>query len=281
MIMRCWKYSYGNRFIATIYAEVSYSAVLQQLSRHRSFSLSVGSSRAMELSRPFVPDWRGDRGSMFRQGELPGWKKALANIVWVGADYGSRLAYRMLRTLRVHLQHAQLVRKPFVMVPVYITGADYAWQHFLQLRLASDAQSDIRNFANDIRYILETTKSVEVDEKLLVGPYLEEPVPIGIALQLPHAPTPVSLSANDPSPVDPGLKRLCMAIAKVGRITTGKHGAEMDEYSAISWARRAYNMRHASVFEHHYAIDTSRSQCNPLRIGFSVRDLILPGYGIA
>ena len=263
MVIDIWKFkSTGGFEVATVYGEIPYGAVLPQLSRHRSFSLSVGSSRALLLKRRFVPMWQAASGGMFGQGEVGKIKRLWANAIWSLCDFVTALGCKSLIVSGIHLQHAQLMRKPFVYVPIYITGSIHAWEHFFRLRISNEAQVEIRRFAEEIRDKMLSTVSKITPNNVIVGPYLEKPVN-------PRAITAFTgISVADRDTLD-----LAKAICKVGRITTGRHTLEVEDDFALRWVKRAYAMQHASVFEHHYMID-GQLRPTPLRKALSVRDML-------
>ncbi|GIV86049.1 MAG: hypothetical protein KatS3mg054_0078 [Chloroflexus sp.] len=111
-VMDVWVFSApGDRdnWVASALVDVPYAAVLQQLSRHRSFSLSVGSSRVMELSLDFKPIWRTQpQGKMFSQGFPSLTQLIIAKSVWRMARAINYGLSRIMRTAGIHKQHYSL-----------------------------------------------------------------------------------------------------------------------------------------------------------------------------
>ncbi|MEM4203305.1 MAG: FAD-dependent thymidylate synthase [Candidatus Methanomethylicaceae archaeon] len=265
-VLRAWKFlGPGSWWFATVYARISYSATLQQITRHRWFSFSVGSARAHDLVLNFRPDWQmaKGRGGMFSQAHAPKWAQRLANAIWFYAKSNARFASWLLRSIGIHRQHASLPVKPYATVPIYITGSKEAWENFWALRLDKTAQADIRNFA---------AMSLEILDNIDPEPYAPGKI-VGAYLPYPLSMDAVKTIVDEKTLGDHGVA-LCFAVTKIGRVTTNRQELSLTPAEAVLWANRAYRLRHASVFEHHAIIYNDREFLNPLRRALNVRNLL-------
>lgn len=260
MVNKVWKW---EGYVQTALVTIPYSAVLQQLTRHRSFAFSVESSRASDLSLGFVPLWttRGD-GRMFDQRQPTTFQKAMFNISWHLGKQAARAVSMALRLAGAHRQHWQLPLKPYALVDAVISGSPYAWEHFFHLRLHKTSQREIRALAEELKCCFQT-------EPLLVryghfhGPYLEQPVrSLGVADAI-----------RKDKPTEEALK-VAQAITRVGRVSTGKLAHSVDDESAWRFVQRAYKLEHASVFEHHWVPRSPWYRSGPFRGCATLREAL-------
>lgn len=137
--------------------EVNFPMFVQaQLLRHRSFSFSVQSSRAVPLSaaiarvreRPCVPiRWGAVERGMVATRDAD--RAGEAHAEWcMAADAAAGTAERLL-ALGIHQEVASRVLAPFQWCRAIVTGTD--WENFFALRIDEHAQAEIRALAEAIR----------------------------------------------------------------------------------------------------------------------------------
>lgn len=253
-------------YVSTFNFDISYSAVLQQITRHRSFAFSVQSSRASEMNMGFVPHFQAHGGNrMFSATELGRFRLQLAKTIWMLSKLTARGFSFCLKSLGVHRQHYQLIVKPYSMVSVFMSGSDYAWDHFINLRTDKNAQIEIRHLAESIRDVLFSERSVwtsTLDQNVFYGPFING-FRIGIDAYK-------CFIGDKPSQEGYILAR---AVARVGRISTSKHSEDLSDEDALRWVRRAYRFQHSSVFEHHW-VALSGHRSGPFVNTVSLRELL-------
>ena len=265
-VISVWKYDR----VWTAFVKVPYSAVLQQWTRHRSFSFSVESSRAVDLELTYTPLWRSQETKrMFSQSKIEGVKELTANLLWKAAKYNNLLYSYLLKGLGVHKQHYNLPIKPFSMVDMYVTGSPYAWNHFFNLRCSEKdgAQSDIAYITQKLRDLFNQEKTQESQFNFINGPYIKTPVNLEEFVEHKH-------DFFEPAYRDK-FGELVEAIARVGRVSTGSGGQLITPESAERFVKRAITLNHASVFEHHWTPTRSPvRRYGPLQGAKSVRYLL-------
>jgi len=124
--------------------------------RHRSFSYSVASTRAIPSEKlrqrvrqnPATIAWWGkNQRGMVAQEELTGETLAAAKKAWDEGMEASLLLAIRLEELGLHKQIANRVLEPWMDVEQLTTGTDFT--NFFALRRHRDAQPEIQRIAND------------------------------------------------------------------------------------------------------------------------------------
>lgn len=122
--------------------------ILAEITRHRSFSFSVGSSRARPFKRqrdliscPII-FWGKQRAGMSATEEIK--NPALAELIWNYAAYCAIFFGWLLNKLGVHKQITNRLIEPFIFVDVVMTGTGEAWLHLFALRIEKTAQPEIQ-----------------------------------------------------------------------------------------------------------------------------------------
>ena len=128
--------------------------LLAEIERHRVFSFSVGSSRAIPVSRrieearkdPVIPlHWGKNQGGMKAEKELGLGDRVEARAWWlVARDSAVRYAEELAH-LCVHKQVVNRVLEPFVFVKVLVTATE--WANFFTLRCHPDSQPEMQEVA--------------------------------------------------------------------------------------------------------------------------------------
>lgn len=125
-----------------------------QVLRHRVFSSSVSSARAIQPAkyRKLVADnpvrplqFGGAKKGMVAGQPLTGWAQEAASIAWHNALENALRAHEELEQLGVHQEVANRLLAPFAHVTHLVTSTE--WANWYDLRLAPDAQPEIRELA--------------------------------------------------------------------------------------------------------------------------------------
>ncbi len=146
----------GNRIISWVVSMPT--LVHYQLIRHRMFSVSVSSLRAVPVQRltdrvgadPYIPEVWGSNQKGMQPGEeldpaqarasQEDWRAALKNQLWYAGA---------LKNRGVHKELVNKLLSPFSWTTMIITATD--WKNFFQLRCHPDAQYEIRKLAEMMR----------------------------------------------------------------------------------------------------------------------------------
>jgi thymidylate synthase ThyX len=144
--------------------------ILPQVLTHRVFSRNTSSSRAIPVARliadverdPFIPrEWRyaADRG--MQPGEMMSQGDAMsARMRWVAAMEFSVVTAGEMVNRHVSKEHVNRILEPYAHVSMIITATE--WENFLQLRLDSHSQIEIRDLAEAIRDAMESSTPREL-----------------------------------------------------------------------------------------------------------------------
>lgn len=217
--------------------------VLAEITRHRMFSFSVGSSRAIPVKKqldevydnPAWPiEWGSEKPGMQGGDELTGedLREAQALFERVNA-YTVNQLYQYLEahpldqegSVRLHKSLLNRLIEPFMWTTLIITGTE--WDNFFALRCHPLAQPELREVAYDMRIVYEASKPKEID-------YLDWHIPY--------------TTEEDGS----FKERLVMSVARCAWVSTASHDGD----HSFEACQRMYdrlkdaNPMHASPFEH-------------------------------
>ena len=227
-----------------------------ELLRHRMFSFSAASSRAISLEKhisnvinesycpaPFTKDCKG----MSAKENITERNSAFASKVWANAKSKMVDFALGLKSLEVHKQHASRLLQPFEYTEYLITATDF--QNFWNLRCPNYTSDGIRYFSK--KYSLKgatntSTAQPEIQElaELMYNAYIEhEPTVLGKGVW--HIP----FSDNIPSSYSI-LACLKIASARMARISYLNHDGTTDLEADLKLADRLISAGHWSVFEH-------------------------------
>lgn len=210
--------------------------------RHRAFSYSVASNRAIPTKRllgmvgadPFVPARfpRNGKG-MSPDGWMEGTHAEDARLVWLDARDDALAHAERLGAAGVHKQIANRVLAPFQWVTQLTTGDVLAYENFFAQRCHPDAQAEIRTIADMVRAAWDDGRPV----RLAVGEW-----------HLPFVDA-AHLRGEDNLPLA-DLKRLSVArSARTSYLThDGEHSTEADV--ALHDRLLVQTPPHLSPFEH-------------------------------
>jgi thymidylate synthase ThyX len=138
--------------------------ILAELSRHRMFSLSVASSRAIPVKKrieavindPFIPEEFGRNQKGMQAGEmLPLSVGQQAAEIWKQQLVSATYTARTLDLLNVHKQWANRVLEPFSWCTAVITATEF--NNFFHLRCHPDAQPEFQKLAGMMRDVMEAS----------------------------------------------------------------------------------------------------------------------------
>lgn len=131
---------------------------------HRTFSRNASSNRARGtraiirevLTDPVVPVWWGaDERGMVATSELSGWRRALAQRLWLLGRYPAVGLALLLDRLGLHKQLVNRVLEPWQWITVLYTATD--WENFFRQRCHPDAQPEFRAVAELMRRAYEAS----------------------------------------------------------------------------------------------------------------------------
>jgi hypothetical protein len=125
-----------------------------ELMTHRVFSRNASSSRAIpvrkvlkaivrEPARPVF--WGKNQAGMQAAGELQGWRRWVAEKLFMGARYPMVGVVWALNKLGLHKQLANRLLEPWSHITVLITATE--WENFFALRLDPAAQPEMQELA--------------------------------------------------------------------------------------------------------------------------------------
>lgn len=143
----------GNR-LTTFVITGFWKPILQDIARHRSLSLSAGSSRAIPswrfrrqvLERPFIPSyWGRNRPGMQASAELTGWRRTVARLAWTYGRFAAVLLSFVLDKVGLHKQLVNRVLEPWTVVDLVVSATE--WNNFFALRDHKDAQPELQAIA--------------------------------------------------------------------------------------------------------------------------------------
>lgn len=226
--------SWYNRLITL---EVTYwRGVHAEHLRHRMFSFSVASSRAIPTRKmlqhvlwyPYVPESFGRLIPGMQSGEPLGpvaqW---VCRRAWLLARWPVLAVVLLLLLLKVHKQWCNRLLEPWLWVTVIVTGGIEAWEGFWKLRCHKDAEPHIRRMAEMTRDLVRSSKPRVLGRGDI------------------HAPMVGEIRATSE-------EKLLISAGRCAAVSYNNHGAGLDPAKDIQRAERmlAADPPHASPFEH-------------------------------
>lgn len=219
------------------------------LLRHRVFSRSVASNRAIPVKRmilnaTYCPELFGSAQAGMSGGEpLTGWRGFGAQLVWRAHGACSKLSALAMAKLGVHKEHANRLLQPHVWVTELISGTE--WQNFFDLRIHAAAQPEARTIAELILEAREGSKPKILKQgewHLPFAPTVEE-----IAL------VTTQLNAEKQEPVMWTERRFIAAKISTGRcarLSYEQHNGVREPLADYKLFKRLAESRHLSPSEH-------------------------------
>jgi hypothetical protein len=209
--------------------------ILAELSRHRMFSLSVASSRAIPVKKrieavindPFIPEEFGRNQKGMQAGEmLPTSVGQQAAEMWKQQLVSATYTARTLDLLNVHKQWANRVLEPFSWCTAVITATEF--NNFFHLRCHPDAQPEFQKIAGMMRDAMEASTP--------------QPV-VSYGWHLPYT----DLRAW----FVPGHKHAALvSAARCARVSYLTHDGKRDTETDLALATKLLAAGHMSPFEH-------------------------------
>lgn len=213
---------------------------------HRVFSRNASSSRAIPVKRmieqvrnnPVVPPkiFMNQKG-MVGETEADPVTTTAFHVLWEEAAENACKTAEMMERLGIHKQHVNRILEPFQYIKVIVTATD--WYNFFVLRLAPDAQPEMRELANAIydemnRYHNKAVGVLELDKEHSVVslPYITDEDIKEIGKEEYH--TLMKISA-----------------ARCARVSYNNHdGSKPDIKKDLELYGHLYNSKHMSPMEH-------------------------------
>lgn len=216
---------------------------------HRVFSRNASSSRAIPVKRmieqvdsnPVVPPKvYMNKAGMVGDVEAPLGVTADFYNLWLDAASNAVEIAKNMEKLGIHKQHINRILEPFQYIKVIVTATD--WYNFFVLRLAPDAQPEMRELAGAIydemeRYRNETVGCIAVPTSL--GEYT--------VISLPY------ITDEDVKEIGEEEYHLLMKIsaARCARVSYNNHdGSKPDIKKDLKLYDHLYNSKHMSPMEH-------------------------------
>lgn len=132
--------------------------ILAEISKHRVFSMSAQSTRAVPVNKfitmvnetPFIPAEFGRNQSGMQSTEpLSLAEQEIARNIWIESSQSARVCAEKLRDLQVHKQFCGRILEPYLWQKTVITATEF--DNFFSLRLHKDAQPELRVLAEKMK----------------------------------------------------------------------------------------------------------------------------------
>ena len=213
---------------------------------HRVFSRNASSSRAIPVKRmieqvrknPVIPPkvFMNQRG-MVGETEADPVTTTAFHVLWEEAAENAYKTADMMERLGIHKQHVNRILEPFQFIKVIVTATE--WDNFFVLRLAPDAQPEMRELASAIynemkRYHNKDVGVLELDKEHIV-------------VSLPY------ITDEDIKEVGKEEYHLLMKIsaARCARVSYNNHdGSKPDIKKDLELYEHLYDSKHMSPLEH-------------------------------
>lgn len=213
---------------------------------HRVFSRNASSSRAIPVKRMIEqvrentvipPKVFMNQKGMVGETEADPVTTTAFHVLWEEAAENACKTAEMMERLGIHKQHVNRILEPFQYIKVIVTATD--WCNFFALRLAPDAQPEMRELANAIydemnRYHNKAVGVLELDKEHSVVslPYITDEDIKEIGKEEYH--TLMKISA-----------------ARCARVSYNNHdGSKPDIEKDLKLYGHLYNSKHMSPMEH-------------------------------
>lgn len=213
---------------------------------HRVFSRNASSSRAIPVKRmieqvrnnPVIPPkiFMNQKG-MVGETEADPVTTTAFHVLWEEAAENAYKTADMMGRLGIHKQHVNRILEPFQFIKVIVTATE--WDNFFVLRLAPDAQPEMRELASAIynemkRYHNKDVGVLELDKEHIV-------------VSLPY------ITDEDIKEVGKEEYHLLMKIsaARCARVSYNNHdGSKPDIKKDLELYEHLYDSKHMSPLEH-------------------------------
>lgn len=213
---------------------------------HRVFSRNASSSRAIPVKHMIEqvrentvipPKVFMNQKGMVGETEADPVTTTAFHVLWEEAAENACKTAEMMERLGIHKQHVNRILEPFQFIKVIVTATD--WYNFFVLRLAPDAQPEIRELASAIydemnRYHNKDVGVLELDKEHIV-------------VSLPY------ITDEDIKEIGKEEYHLLMKIsaARCARVSYNNHdGSKPDIEKDLKLYGYLYNSKHMSPMEH-------------------------------
>jgi thymidylate synthase ThyX len=208
--------------------------ILAEINTHRVFSRSSASSRAVPtkkmiervLQNPAMPvEWGVNKPGMSASEALTSEQEEEAKAEWLRARDSAVEHVRKLQMFNVHKQVVNRPLEPFMWHTAIISATE--WDNFFNLRLADNAQPEMRVTAQHMRAAIDASK------------------PTPVALGKWHLPL---VQDDERSLPIEQLKKV--SAARCARVSYLTHDGKRDIEKDVELCERLWSDRHLSPFEH-------------------------------
>lgn len=229
---------------------------------HHVFSRNASSSRAIPVRRvieqvrenPVMPPkvFMNQKG-MVGETEADEVTATAFHVLWKEAADNACKTAEMMERLGIHEQHVNRILEPFQFIKVIITATE--WYNFFDLRLAPDAQPEIRQLARAIYDEMDRYRYKEVGVLEVSIPRKDRP-DIFVRMGADKVHTIVSLpyiTDEDIKEIGKENYRQLMKIsaARCARVSYNNHdGSKPDLEKDMKLYDHLYDGRHMSPMEH-------------------------------
>lgn len=213
---------------------------------HRVFSRNASSSRAIPVKRMIEqvrentvipPKVFMNQKGMVGETEADPVTTTAFHVLWEEAAENACKTAEMMERLGIHKQHVNRILEPFQFIKVIVTATD--WYNFFVLRLAPDAQPEIRELASAIydemnRYHNKDVGVLELDKEHIV-------------VSIPY------ITDEDIKEIGKEEYHLLMKIsaARCARVSYNNHdGSKPDIEKDLKLYGHLYDSKHMSPMEH-------------------------------
>ena len=208
--------------------------VLSEFNTHRVFSRNSASSRAVPtnkmvervLENPAMPvEWGVNKAGMSASEALSAEQAEEAKAEWLRARDSAVAHVRNLQKFNVHKQVINRILEPFMWHTVIVSATE--WENFFKLRLAENAQPEIRVAAQQMRAAMDAS------------------TPKSVAIGAWHLPL-----VQDDERTLPIEQLKKVSAARCARVSYLTHDGKRDIEKDLELCERLWSDRHLSPFEH-------------------------------
>jgi len=208
--------------------------VLSEFNTHRVFSRNSASSRAVPtnkmvervLENPAMPvEWGVNKAGMSASEALSAEQAEEAKAEWLRARDSAVAHVRNLQKFNVHKQVINRILEPFMWHTVIVSATE--WENFFKLRLAENAQPEIRVAAQHMRAAMDAS------------------TPKSVAIGAWHLPL-----VQDDERTLPIEQLKKVSAARCARVSYLTHDGKRDIEKDLELCERLWSDRHLSPFEH-------------------------------
>lgn len=233
-------------------------SILAELNKHRMFSNSARSSRAIPVSKvieevvnyPFIPhEWRKNVPGM-QGGELCNYEESQQAInIWIQARDNAVHSATKLCALGIHKQYINRLLEPFMWVHVLITSIE--WENFRILRCHPDAEPHMQLTALRIMNAVDQA--------------IPNKMPHDKAIHLPFI--EIENYPNEKTTFEEIRKLALVSAARCARVSYKPFDGETSFDSDVERGLRLYNSepKHSVPFEHACMSRVVRNNIRKLR----------------